>query len=148
MGLNDIKIKSLNSERDKNFLLIVDSKKKYVLKLSNSKELKDLLNLQDYVLSQLSFRTSINKFIPKKIHSSIKSYEDIDGNICFVRILSYIEGEMYASVKQDLKLEKSLGNLLGNLSNELQNLMKPAALRKFQWDPSKISWINKKYLYT
>ena len=138
-----ITFKLLESERDKNFLLIDDSKKKYILKVSNSEESKAFLNLQDYVLSQLGKRPSINKFIPKKIHSSIKSFKDLNGKKCFVRILSYVEGKMYASVNHNSLLEVSLGSLLGNLSNELKNIMKKAALRKFQWDPSSIKWISK-----
>ena len=51
---------------------------------------------------------------------------------------------MYADVNQNKKLlEDSLGTLLGHLSKELQNLNNPYAFRKFEWDPSDISWINK-----
>ena len=137
------KLKSLNSERDKNFLIYINSKPKYVLKISNSKESKDFLNLQDYVLINLRKRASLNKRIPKKIHPSIKIYTDLNDRICYVRILSYIEGKMYASVKHNSLLEQSLGSLLGNLSKELQNLNKPSAFRKFEWDPSNIHWISK-----
>ena len=67
-----IVLKSLSSERDKNFLININSKQKYVLKISNSEESKNLLDLQDYVLDNLNKRPSLKKYIPKKIHSSIK----------------------------------------------------------------------------
>ena len=54
-----------------------------------------------------------------------------------------VNGKTYAVSKQNYKLERSLGILLGYLSKELQNLIQPAALRKFEWDPSNIIWINK-----
>ncbi len=137
-----ISLKSFNSERDKNFLMQIEEKSKYVLKISNSKEMIGLLELQDYVLCELNKRPSLRGLIPKKIHSSIKIYTDSDNRKCYVRILSYIKGKMYASIKQNSNLEKSLGLLLGNLSSELKNIMKPEALRKFEWDPSDIKWIG------
>ena len=96
--LNDksISLKALNSERDRNFLIGINSKRKYVLKISNPKETKDHLVLQDYVLRELSLRSSLKKFIPKKIHSSIKIYSDLMNRNCCVRILSFIDGDMYA----------------------------------------------------
>ena len=136
-------LKLLNSERDSNFIINIGSKKKYILKISNSLESKDLLYLQDYILSELAKRKNINKFVPKKIHSSIKVYRDLINRKCYVRILKYIDGSMYATVKSNSLLEKSLGSLLGNLSKELQNLLKPSAFREFEWDPSKINWILK-----
>ena len=48
-------LKPLNSERDKNFLVVLNSStKKYVIKISNTVESKKLLDLQDYVLKELS----------------------------------------------------------------------------------------------
>ena len=136
-------LKKLNSERDRNFLVNINSKQKYILKISNPEESKELLDLQDYVLDNLGKRNSLKQYIPKKIHSTIKIYSDLMNRKCCVRILSYIDGKMYASVKHNVFLEQSLGTLLGNLSKELQNLIKPSAFRKFEWDPSNISWINK-----
>ena len=40
------------------------------------------------LLEQLSKRSSIKKYIPKKIHSSIKIYTDINNKKCYVRILN------------------------------------------------------------
>ena len=110
LSKKSISLKSFNSERDKNFLIKINSKKKYVLKISNSEESKDFLDLQDYVLSELSKRNSIKKYIPKKKHTSIKIYSDLVNRKCFVRMLTYIEGSMYASVKPNSSLEISLGN--------------------------------------
>ena len=69
-----IKLKSLNSERDKNYILDINTSQKYVIKISNPKETLNLLNLQDYVLKNLNKRPSLKKYIPKKIHKKIKYY--------------------------------------------------------------------------
>ena len=78
LNKKSISLKPLNSERDKNYLISIDFKKKYVLKISNSEESKELLDLQDYILSKLSKRSSLRNFIPKKIHSSIKTFLDVN----------------------------------------------------------------------
>jgi len=139
----NISLKKLKSERDSNFLLKLKNKALYVIKISNTSESLSLLKLQDFVLKNLIKRNSIKNFIPKKIHSSIKVYQDQLKRNCYVRILGFIEGKMYALVNHNKKLEHSLGSLLGNLSKELQNLNHPYAFRKFEWDPSNISWIIK-----
>ena len=138
-----ISLKKFNSERDKNFLINTSTKKKYVLKISNPKESIKFLNLQDYVLDNLIQRTSLKQYIPIRTHSSIKIYSDLNNKKCYVRLLTYIDGKIYADVKHNKSLEISLGILLGKLSRELQNLIKASAFRKFEWDPSNISWILK-----
>ena len=140
----NISVKELKSERDKNFLLKLKNKPSYIIKISNPAESISLLKLQDFVLKNLIKRNSVSNFIPKKIHSPIKVYQDQLNRNCCVRVLSFIEGKMYAVVNHNKNLEYSLGALLGNLSKELQNLNHPNAFRKFEWDPSNISWIKKK----
>ena len=131
-----ISLKELNSERDKNFLISLNKESYFVLKISNFLESRKFLELQDYVLTSLNARESIKKFIPKKIHRSIKTYLDKNNHSCHVRILSYIEGKMFANCKHSNELEISLGSLIGNLSKELQNLGHASSFRNFKWDPS------------
>ena len=123
----NISLKELKSERDKNFLLKLKNKPLYVIKISNPAESISLLKLQDFVLNSLIKRNSVKNFIPKKIHSTIKVYHDQLNRDCYVRVLRFIEGKMYAVVNH----------------KELQNLNHPNAFRKFQWDPSNITWIKK-----
>ena len=136
-------LKNFNSERDKNFLIKFNNSPSFVLKISNPEESKDLLLMQDFILDNLSKRTSIKSFIPKKIHKTIFTYTDLLERSCYVRILHFVDGKMYALVKHNRSLEKSLGTMLGNLSNELKNLNKPAAFRDFEWDPSNILWLER-----
>ena len=98
-------------------------KKLYVLKISNPAESYNLLEMQDFLLTNLNTRVSIKDFIPKKKHSTLNIYKDEIGRSCYVRILSYIEGQVLARSKASKDLELSLGSLLGNLSKELQNKM-------------------------
>ena len=72
----DIYLKKLNSERDKNYLISVNLKSNFVVKISNPLESKNLLLMQDYVLTNLNQSKSISKLIPNKIHKTIKLYQD------------------------------------------------------------------------
>ena len=137
-----ISLKELNSERDKSFLLSINNISKFVIKISNKFESKKFLELQDYVIKSLNKKSSIKKIIPKVIHRKIKTFIDEINSPCFVRILSYIEGKMYADSKNTIDLECSLGSYAGILSKELQNLGHEAAFRRFEWDPSSLDWIK------
>ena len=64
-------------------------------------------------------------------------------DICFVRILSYIDGRMYGDIKINSNIEKSLGRILGMTSVQLKSFFDKDAYRKFIWDPSNIDWIYK-----
>jgi len=138
-----IKLKSLNSERDKNFLVSVNDKDKFVIKISNQAESKKILEMQDHVLSSLNKKLEIKKVIPKKIHKNIKIFTDENNKKCFVRILSFIDGKMYAKVNHSKNLEIELGSLSGKLSKCLQNIGHQSSFRKFEWDPSSIEWLSK-----
>ena len=137
----ELKFVDLNSERDKNFLVEIDGSNKFVVKISNPAEKKSFLELQDFVLDKLKF-TKIHHYIPKKIHNKIKFYLDINKRKYFVRILTFMDGEMYAEIKHNAALEKSLGNFLGLLSTSLKNIGHPASFRTFEWNPSNIEWIK------
>ena len=119
----------------------IDELNKFVVKISNPSEKKSFLELQDFVLDKLKF-TKIHHYIPKKIHNKIKFYLDINKRKYFVRILTFIDGKMYAEIKHNAALEKSLGNFLGLLSTSLKNIGHPASFRTFEWDPSNIEWIK------
>ena len=87
-------------------------------------------------------KNSLKNFIPKKIHSSINSYVDELGRSSYVRILSYIQGNIFAKTKHSNELEISLGTLLGHLSKNYKILVMNLHFRKFEWDPSSIDWIK------
>ena len=81
------------------------NKPSYIIKISNPAESISLLKLQDFVLKNLIKRNSVSNFIPKKIHSSIKVYQDQLNRDCCVRVLSFIEGKMYAVVNHNKNLK-------------------------------------------
>ena len=138
-----LKIKHLDSERDINFIIFINNKKKYVLKISNPSEKIKILKYQDRLINYLRSDLSLKSFIPKIHHTKIVQYLDKKNRECFVRILSYIEGRMYGDTKSNYKIENSLGKLLGKVSTKLKAFNDIDAHRNFIWDPSNIKWIKK-----
>ncbi len=60
-----LKIKQLDSERDINFIIFVNNKKKYALKISNPSEKINILEYQDRLINYLRTDLSLKSFIPK-----------------------------------------------------------------------------------
>ena len=86
---------------------------------------------------------NLKKYIPQILHNKIVKYVDQKNRECFVRILSYIDGNMYAKSKICEHTEKSLGKLLALQSNQLKSFIKNQAIRKLEWNPSDIRWTKK-----
>ena len=136
-------LNKLNSERDVNFTITLQNKKKYVLKISNPSEDLNILQYQDRLIKHLSTTKDLKKYIPNILHKKIVKYLDKKNRECFVRILSYIDGRMYGDIKINSNIEKSLGNLIGMTSVQLKNFFDKNSYRKFIWDPSNIDWLYK-----
>ncbi len=138
-----IKLSRLNSERDINLLIKGAGTKRYVVKISNPKESLAQLEYQDLLINHLRQSIQLKKIYPEIIHKKILFYKDRNERRCAVRILTYIDGDMYAKSKNSDHTEKSLGKLLALQSNQLQSFIKNQAMRSFEWDPSDIRWTKK-----
>ena len=138
-----IKLSRLNSERDINLLIKGAGTKRYVVKISNPKESLAQLEYQDLLINHLRQSIQLRKIYPEILHKKILFYKDRNERRCAVRILTYIEGDMYAKSKNSDDTEKSLGKLLALQSNQLQSFIKNQAIRSFEWDPSDIRWTKK-----
>ncbi len=138
-----IKLSRLNSERDVNLLIKGAGTKQYVVKISNPKESIAQLEYQDLLINHLRQSIQLRNIYPEIFHKKILFYKDRNERGCAVRILTYIEGDMYAKSKNSDDTEKSLGKLLALQSNQLQSFIKNQAIRSFEWDPSDIRWTKK-----
>ena len=138
-----IKLSRLNSERDINLLIKGAGTKQYVVKISNPKESPAHLEYQDLLINHLRLNIELRKIYPEILHKKILFYKDRYERKCAVRVLTYIDGNMYAKSKNSDHTEKSLGKLLALQSNQLQSFINNQAIRKFEWDPSDIRWTKK-----
>jgi 4-aminobutyrate aminotransferase-like enzyme/Ser/Thr protein kinase RdoA (MazF antagonist) len=124
----------LPSERDQNFQLTSAAGERFILKIANATETRELLEAQNAAMAHVA---SIG--ICPRVHTtaggdSIASLP----NGHFVRLLSWIPGVPLATLddRPDSLLE-DLGRRLGQLSDALASFDHPAIHRDFYWDLSR-----------
>src|ERR1043165_509991 len=124
----------LPSERDRNFLLAARDGEKFVLKIANGREEREVLEAQNAMMKRLAERVS---FCPRVLLSSLgEEIVVVDGQL--VRVLSYLPGKPLGTVKwQSPELLFDFGRKLGRLSSALVGFDHPAAHRDFYWDLAK-----------
>ena len=130
-------------EKEETLIIGGCSSKKYVVKISNPKESLVQLEYQDLLIKHLRLNRQLKQIYPKILHNKILFYQDSKQRRCAVRILTYIDGDMYAKSKNTDHTEQSLGRLLALQSTQLQSFINNQAIRKFEWNPSDIRWTKK-----
>lgn len=121
----------LPSERDRNFLLTSRDGEKFVLKIANQHEKREVLEAQNAMLGHVGETVS---FCPRVVRArSGEGIEVVEGQ--FVRVLSYLPGVPLAKVEvQSVELLYDFGRKLGQFSRALATFDHPAAHRSFYWD--------------
>ena len=121
----------LYSDRDQNFLIQLDSDQKYVLKISNPAEHREILDLQNEATLFIHSKDS-DIGVPLQI-GEIKEYEK-DGQKYFIRLVEYLEGNFLKDSTMSDSDHEKLGIYFGRLSQSLAGFSHPAADREFEWD--------------
>ena len=121
----------LYSDRDQNFLIKSDSGKKYILKISNPSERKEILELQNEATLFIHSKDS-DLGVPLQI-GEIKEFEK-DGQKYFIRLVDYLEGQFLKDSTMSDSDHERLGVFLGKLSHSLDGFFHSAADREFEWD--------------
>jgi Putative homoserine kinase type II (protein kinase fold) len=108
----------LVSERDRNFLISA-KQEKAILKISNHKEERGVLEFQTEALLHLQKTTSLNLPRAKKnIDGEYLVTKNVGGEDCFVRMVTYLEGipldDIRAVIIDPKMLHLSMGNFLAN----------------------------------
>jgi len=137
----------LPSERDQNFLISrkldlptadAPHAQQFVLKIANSEESLEFLELQNQMMQFLGARQIDLEFprtVPTRTGDNIARITDEDGRGHFVRLLTWIEGVCFAEVQpHGRKLLASLGSALAQMDAALVEFSHPAARRDFYWD--------------
>lgn len=156
-GLN-VSATPLPSERDQNFLLCHRgspkesppfgwgscpepssySNEQFVLKIANSEEAYEFLELQNQLMQFLGDRKTNLEFprvVPSRNGENVATIRAEDGREHFVRLLTWLDGVCFAQTKHhDRKLLFSLGRGLAQMDVALAQFSHPAAHRSFYWD--------------
>ena len=103
----------LYNERDQNFLIQSNSDQKYVLKISNPEERREILDLQNEATLFIHSQDS-NFGVPLQIGEIIEFEKD--GQTYFVRLIEYLEGNFLKDSTMSDSDHEKLGVFLGRLS--------------------------------
>jgi 4-aminobutyrate aminotransferase-like enzyme/Ser/Thr protein kinase RdoA (MazF antagonist) len=148
-GLVGASVRSLPSERDQNFLLEDAAGARYVLKVANRGESRDVLDLQNRALEHISscgLSLNVPLLAPTTSGEEIGSTGGMAGRpvpdadtagetVFLTRLLAWIPGVPLARVQpHSQELFRSLGSRLGELDRALADFSHPAAARALSWD--------------
>src|SRR4030095_3421991 len=98
----DVKSKSLTGEYDFNYLLEDIEGKKYILKISDSRNNPDFLDAQVKIVNHLSNSSVADKFSRHVLNKEGKELSLIESNNekYYLRMLSFLEGEFWMDLKE------------------------------------------------
>ena len=134
---------ALPSERDQNFRLHDETGARFVLKIANAEETREVLELQNLAMTHVAEEGGdlFDEFTPcprvctAPSGESILSVAGSDGANHFVRLLTYLPGKPLALVNpHDKGLLFSLGSFLGRIDRVFMEFDHPATHRRFHWD--------------
>jgi len=117
----------LSSERDQNFCLTDRSGARFVLKIANAAEPREILDMQNAAMALVP--------AAPRLIAARRGEEIARRSEYFVRLFSWIEGACFAEVRPHTpRLLASLGRTLAAMDSALAGFDHPAAHRAFHWD--------------
>ena len=121
----------LPSERDQNFLLTDEAGGKFVLKVANALESRQLLEAQNAALEHLRERVSFCPRVVANLKGELISAEADH----FVRLVTYLPGTPLAeATPHSPQLLRDFGRKLAVLDRAVADFDHPAVHRDFHWD--------------
>ncbi len=144
----EVEAKYLAGYSCRNFYLCNRQGKEFVLKISSQGETRDELDLQNKAMEYLGSKLPRIKFpkaLPALNGEVINEVQGRDGHKYYVRLLTYIPGEVFSRLKEPaLSVWKDLGSLLGFVDQALLDFHHPAARREIPWDLKNVLWAKER----
>lgn len=142
----DATVVQLPGELDLNYYLQTTDNKAYIFKIANLAEQRSNLELQNSLINHLvsrKFGLTISSIVPTQEGSEIVTVTDSEGNTRLARLLTWVEGRVFANVNphSPVLLER-LGEMCGKLCHSLADFDHPSAHRFMKWDPAQTAWIK------
>ena len=132
----------LDSERDQNFRLTEADGASWVLKIANAAESFESLDFQAAMLRHVQ---AVDPGLPlphlrRTAGGGTEGSSDLGrarsrtGQEHYVRLVSWLPGQLFSSCRRPIELFDDLGAMLGRLDRALQGFGHPGAHRPFDWD--------------
>jgi Ser/Thr protein kinase RdoA (MazF antagonist) len=129
-------LRTLPSERDRNFAVSIDGAERYVLKVSNAAEDPAFLDLQHRALERLAAAgVPCQRLIPSRAGDEVVDIGEPD-QPSLARLLTWLPGRPLASItpaNRSPELVRDLGRVMGRTAAAFDGFDHPAAHRPFQW---------------
>lgn len=129
-------LRSLPSERDRNFAVVVDGQPRFVLKVSNANEDPAFLDLQHRTMERLAAASvPCQLAVPSRDRREVVDIGSPDAP-SLARVLTWLPGRPLATISPAERSDALLGDLgrvMGRTASALQGFDHPAAHRDFQW---------------
>ncbi|MCW8924730.1 MAG: phosphotransferase [Xanthomonadales bacterium] len=126
----------LVSERDQNFRLDADDGRRFVLKVSNHAEQEQVVDFQNLALLHIAERDP-GLPVPRVIATTAGCRHCIvghGGQRHFVRVLSWMDGQVLSGVPSDAVLTERMGRMLARLGRALRGFEHPGSNPFSLWD--------------
>jgi len=137
----EAKVQALPSDRDWNFR-VEQVERRWVLKLANPTESVLALEFEHAVMAHLA------QALPGKCPQAVIAKDgatllqaDCPGGVRWVRLLTWMEGELLAGQACGATTWSSLGVLLAQLDSALANFSHDGAKRQLEWDLAQSDWV-------
>ncbi|MFX0077422.1 MAG: phosphotransferase, partial [Candidatus Hermodarchaeota archaeon] len=131
-------VQELPSERDQNFYVKTENGKEYVLKIANTFEEEETLDLQNKAMLHLEDLDDSERYplvLLTKSNELIATYQKDDETSHFVRLVTFLPGKVLAEVNpHNTELLYDFGCFVGTTSSYLETFTHTAANRDLYWD--------------
>jgi 4-aminobutyrate aminotransferase-like enzyme/Ser/Thr protein kinase RdoA (MazF antagonist) len=126
----------LPSERDQNFALRTPAGDRFVLKVANASDSRELLEAQNAALAYAARGTTrCPRVIPTLGGDRLATVDAPSGSRHFVRLLTWLRGEPLGTLPtQPAVLLERVGAAVAELDTALHGFDHPAIHREFHWD--------------
>ncbi len=127
----------LCSYQDQNFHLQADSGEQFVLKISNTLEKPELIDLQTRALEHIALRDPdlpVPRTIPTRDGQDYFLVRDADEREHIVRLITWLDGSIIEDVDASNRLLWAMGQTLARLGIALKDFSHPAANHHLPWD--------------
>ncbi len=132
------RLQALPSERDQNFLLETEEGQRFILKIANSSERPEILDLQNRALDLVAHSLEepvCPRLIPTREGQACAQVEGPEGECHYVRLLSHLPGIPLAEFRPHGRgLLQALGRMMAAVDRALDGFEHPAAERPLRWD--------------
>ena len=126
---------NLPGYEDENYKLVTENGEQFVVKVTNCLDDLAMNRVKNLMLNALS-QSELKSCFPKVLKNSSGDFLSIfEKQNCIIRVISWVDGELFANITPDKNLFENLGSFLAKSDNVLKTLdIQLLKTRNYTWD--------------